>query len=159
MNETKSCPFEKMCPFRNFNGPELSFLLLRLFLGVLFFFAGLGKFMGENGFSFSAYYQKMGGMMKNFAENTFLPEFLLFPYTHVLGYIEIVLGLSILLGLRLKSSLCLYGIILISLGFGLLITKDHDGVAKIAIYLALVAACLNLMPHARLELWKDHCGK
>src|SRR6266436_1700865 len=69
---------------------EIAYALLRLTLGIVFLFAGIGKFRGGLG-NFA------GGMLQQFSGK--LPAVLVEPFAYTLPFAETTLGALILLGL------------------------------------------------------------
>ncbi len=102
------------------NHRELAYSLLRATLGVIFLFAGIGKFMGGFG-SF------VGGMNQQFSGK--LPAALVLPFAYVLPFAEVTLGLLILLGLFTTLALALTGLLFIALTFGTVMLGDFPTVA------------------------------
>lgn len=109
--------------------------LLRLALGVLFFFAAIGKFTGPGPAGFARY------ILQDF-EGTFLPQFLVLPYAYTLPYIELLLGVVLILGIFTRISLTLAGLLLISLAFGKMLQQDHVTVANNLNYVFMAAIAL-----------------
>jgi len=112
--------------------------LLRLSLGVLFFFAGLGKFLREGG---------AVGFGENLVESfsdTYLPRFLLIPFSYGLPYIEVVLGALLILGIRTREVLAVTGLLLINLAFGQILKHEYGTVANNFNYVLIAAAGLWL---------------
>lgn len=109
-------------------------LLMRLSLGVLFLFAALGKFMAPGGIGGVA--QKM---QETFA-STWLPSFLVVPYVHVLPFVELAVGILLLLGLCTRWAFLLSGLLLISLAFGMMVQQQHAVVANNLTYVLMAAA-------------------
>jgi len=79
---------------------ELAYALLRLTLGIVFLFAGIGKFRGGLG-SFA------GGMLQQFSGK--LPAVLVEPFAYTLPIAETTLGALILLGLSPQRRLLCQG--------------------------------------------------
>ena len=115
------------------NAEAVAALLLRWALGMLFFFAGLGKFLSQGGASGAARW-----IVSEF-DGTFLPTFLLAPYAFLLPYIEVVLGAVLILGLATRATLFLAGLLLISLAFGKVLLGDFDTVANNLNYVLIAA--------------------
>lgn len=72
------------------NPREVAYALLRVTVGVMFLFFGIGKFVGGVG-NFAA------GMAQHFAGK--LPSALVLPFSYALPFAEVTLGALILLGL------------------------------------------------------------
>lgn len=120
-------------------------LLLRLMLGVLLFYAGLGKFLGGYG-NFTNY------MITEFTTKTWLPALLLYPFTYTLPFVEIVLGLLILVGLFARPALLLSGLLFITLMFGKMLVQDSSTVSALANYCLITAATYVLTVGDRYSL-------
>jgi thiosulfate dehydrogenase (quinone) large subunit len=120
-------------------------LLLRLMLGVLFFFAGLNKFVA----GYSASVEGIIGAMK---ENSWLPEFMLIPYTYPLPFIEVILGFVLIIGFRTRLALFVAGLLLISLAFGKILTGEHVTVANNANYVFMAAVAWFFSRHDLFSL-------
>lgn len=127
-------------------------LALRLFLSLLFITASLGKFSSEGILSFSNYYHSTIPNLIGSFDNTLLPRFLVAPYVYAIAYVEMILGILLLLGVKTKYALALIAATLVSLAFGRMCQGEHQGVASIAIYLLVNAAALYFVRHNKLEL-------
>lgn len=79
------------------NHREAAYALLRVTLGVVFLFYGVGKFMGGIG-NFAS------GMEQHFAGK--LPSALVLPFAYALPFMEVIFGALILLGLFNSLSCC-----------------------------------------------------
>jgi len=124
---------------------DWAFLLLQLFLGMRFLTAGLGKFNGPKGLSFSQFYaQVMPALMQPFLERPFPPIWSVKLFVGGLPYAEILLGAGILVAGRNRVPLVLAGFLYISLAFGQMLIGGHSTVADIGIHLGLVVAALIL---------------
>ena len=102
------------------NHRVIAYALLRITVGVMFLFFGVGKFLGGVG-SFA------GGMAGHFAGK--LPPALVLPFSYVLPFAEVTLGALILLGLFNVLALGLSGLLLIALTFGTVMLGDAPTVA------------------------------
>ncbi len=129
-----------------------AFLTLRLFLGLRFLTAGFGKFKGEDGSGFGNYYDGFVANQLQTFSNTVLPDFLAFLFIHSLGYLEIILGVLLLLGVKTKYVLALFGLTFVALAFGLMLLSNSDGVTNIGIHILITAAALYFVRHNKLEL-------
>ena len=156
-----------------------AFLLLRLWLGLRAIATGVEKFAGKvseqkplldefgqpdiNGtmvavehkvYAFKYYQGIPAALQSKFAAEPLLPAFLLKPYGALLGYVLIVTGVMLVLGLATRTSLFIQGLIYISLTFGLILIKEDGGISWLAIHMLLVVAALRLAKHNRFTLTK-----
>jgi thiosulfate dehydrogenase [quinone] large subunit len=119
--------------------------LLRLPLGVIFFFAGLGKFIGGYG-GFTT------DMMKQMSENTWLPELLLYPFVYALPFVEVVVGAFLLVGFLTRPTLFVTALLLTALTFGMALLQNHQTVAQNANYVFMAAVAFFFSRHNLLSL-------
>jgi thiosulfate dehydrogenase (quinone) large subunit len=103
-----------------FNHRDAAYALLRVTVGVMFLFFGIGKFLGGVG-NFA------GGMTQHFAGK--LPAALVTPFAYALPFAEVTLGALILLGLFSPLALSLSGLLLVALTFGTVMLGDAPTVA------------------------------
>ena len=132
-----------------------AFLLLRLFLGIRTLMAGIEKFESGGIYSFANYYKNMGHMADGITSASFLPLWMTRLYAHSLGYLLIVIGAAIILGIKTRVSLVLMGLVYLGLAFGLMAVQESQGTAWLATYIALTAGALLLVRHDRFRLWGD----
>lgn len=102
------------------NHREAAYALLRVTLGVIFLFYGVGKFMGGVG-NFAA------GMGQRFDGK--LPGALVLPFAYALPFMEVTFGALILAGLFIGTALVLSGLLLLALTFGTVMLGDAPTVA------------------------------
>lgn len=102
------------------NHREAAYALLRVTLGIIFLFYGIGKFMGGVG-NFAT------GMEQHFAGK--LPSVLVLPFAYALPFMEVLFGTLILLGLFNSIALVLSGLLLVALTFGTVMLGDAPTVA------------------------------
>ncbi len=102
------------------NHRETAYALLRITMGVIFLFYGIGKFMG--GIS-----NFVGGMNQHFSGK--LPAFMVMPFAYALPFGEVIAGLLILFGLFTRAGLVLSGLLLFGLTFGTVMLGDAPTVA------------------------------
>lgn len=110
--------------------------ILRLAIGVLFFTAGLNKFMADGGAS-----SVSSGIIKGF-QDVWLPQFLVAPYAYVLPYVEFVLGLALILGIFSRYAAMLSALLFLSLAFGKMVTQEWSVVSNNLFYVFL--ACVTV---------------
>lgn len=132
-----------------------AFLLLRLFLALRALMAGVEKFELGGTYSFENYYKSMGRMATGITGASFLPLWSTKIFAHSLGYILIVLGVALLLGLKTRISLFAMGLVYIGLSFGLMAVQESEGVAWLGMHLLIVAGALLLVRHNRFAVWPD----
>jgi thiosulfate dehydrogenase (quinone) large subunit len=99
---------------------EAAYALLRVTLGVIFLFFGIGKFMGGIA-SFA------DGMNQRFAGK--LPSALVLAFGYTLPFAEVLIGALLLLGLFTRIALVLSGLLLVALTFGTVMLGDAPTVA------------------------------
>lgn len=99
---------------------EIAYALLRLTLGIVFLFAGIGKFMGGLGHFVGTMNQQFSGK---------LPAAMVMPFAYVLPFGEVTFGALIVLGLFTRLGLTLSGLLLIGLTFGTVMLADFPTVA------------------------------
>lgn len=125
---------------------------LRLFLGLRFLLAGLSKFKGAEGYGFGNYYDGfVPWITGTFAEKTNLWGFLVSPYAYTIAYVEIILGVLLLLGVKTKYVLALFGLTLVSLAFGQMLLGNGTTINEIGILLLMNAAALYFVRHNKFE--------
>jgi thiosulfate dehydrogenase [quinone] large subunit len=137
-------PVEDSMKFRE-NDICFAFLLLRLMLGIVFFFAGLMKILDYS--TIIEYFQS------SFAE-TWLPGFMVTIFAYTVPFAEAILGILLFFGLLTRPALYLSGLLLVLLNFGLIIRGDGD-IAKANIpYLVIIALDIILLNYNKYSL--DH---
>src|SRR3954466_13028524 len=73
-----------------------AFLLLRLFLGLRTFLAGLEKFEANKGYSMENYSANMSRMAKGISDFSFIPVWAANLFAQPLGFLLLILGVAIL---------------------------------------------------------------
>ena len=119
--------------------------LLRLPIGVLFLFAGLNKFLGGYG-------NFVSWIIQDMSEKTWLPKVLLYPYAYVLPFIEVVVGVLLIIGLLTRPALIATALLSTSLLFGKVLAQDHATVANIANYVLITAIAYYFSRQNRFSL-------
>lgn len=131
MKETCAC----------FDGRSAALALARWGLGLLFLVGGISKLFHLSGFV-------TGYLAPAFAQ-TFLPAGLVAAYGYALPFVEVLLGVALVLGLCRNMALLIAGLTLISLAFGQMLLQKFDVVAQILFYLFLTATILFLGDYDR----------
>lgn len=134
----------------------VAFLLLRLFLALRALLAGIEKFESGGVYSLANYAKNMERMATGITGASFLPLWATRPFAFSIGYILLVLGAALLLGLKTRISLTLMGLVYVGLSFGLMAVQENEGVAWLAGYVLMTAVALVLSRYDRIALWPDH---
>jgi thiosulfate dehydrogenase [quinone] large subunit len=108
---------------------ECAYALLRATLGLVFLFAGIGKFMMGIG-TFAS------GLQETFAGK--LPTALIMPFGYALPVLEVVAGLLLVSGLFNYFGSVLAGLMMMALIFGKLIEGDAPTVGHNLLYSVIV---------------------
>jgi thiosulfate dehydrogenase [quinone] large subunit len=161
-------------------GTILAIILLRLWLGMRAIQSGVEKFAGtgytdqavnidgvsnsyglteavaSKTYALSNYNGVPAALSEKFSKEPFIPTWFLSIYDSVLGPLLIIVGLCILLGLALRTSLFVMGLIYTSLTFGLILIKQDAGVAWLGTHLLLVVLALQLANHNRFSITKKY---
>ena len=132
-----------------------AFLLLRLFLGLRTLLAGIEKFEAGGKYSFENYYNNMNRMASGITGASFMPLWMTKNFALSLGYLLIIFGTALLLGLKTRCTLILTGLLYVGLSFGLMAVQESEGVAWLAIHIGLFAGALVLVRHNRFAIWAD----
>ncbi len=102
------------------NHRQTAYGLLRVTMGVIFLFYGVGKFIG-------GLTNFVGGMNQHFAGK--LPAAMVMPFAYLLPFGEVICGLLIAFGLFTRTGLVIAGLLLIGLTFGTVMLGDAPTVA------------------------------
>jgi hypothetical protein len=132
----------------------IRFLLLRLFFSTFWLLQAFGKMFDQE--SRTLYWENLAIWSRHttewFVKQTILPAWFVAPYTRVLPYCEIAIGLAILAGLETRRTLIASALLLISLDAGLLLQLKHGEVALNTIYLLAILKALSLQRFNRWTL-------
>ena len=112
-----------------------SALLLRLVPGILYFFAGIGKFMMGIG-NFASF------LIEGF-KATFLPAGLVSGFGYALPFLEVILGAGFLLGYKRKYVYPLGGVLMLLLIFGSWVQQDYDTATRNVIFLFAIIGAMR----------------
>ena len=103
-----------------------------------------------------SHYQAMPDTLRDrFANEPLLPTLLTTPFYLLLGYVLIVLGLAVLLGIRTREALLGMGILYAALTVGLILIGQEQGVAWLGVHVLLVVAALVLLPFNRWSVTRS----
>lgn len=112
----------------------ITFVLLRLGIALSMFGHGLVRMPKLEKFS--------GWMVGNF-EKSFLPEWMVVPFSYVLPIAELVVGILLLLGLFTRISLIAGAIVMLTLIFGTTLIESWDSLPSQLIHLAYCALLIG----------------
>ena len=125
------------------------FLILRAFFASFWLLQFYGKMHdGKTGTtSFENLSSWSAKLTQSFVDTTPLPAFMVTPYTRGAPFVELTLGLLILVGFQTRWALLGAAAFLVSLDLGLMLQADHDTVKSNTIIL------LALLWAAQWERW------
>lgn len=126
---------------------DFAHVLLRLWVGMRLFMAGLDKFRWGNGptvsFGLDNYSKKTGPLAKLMADNSFMPQWACDAFAASIGYILIPVGIWVAIGICTEFGLLAAGLVFLSLGLGLAaLPDDTEVVSNIGLSILIVAAAL-----------------
>ncbi|WP_316830640.1 DoxX family protein [Pedobacter aquatilis] len=116
---------------------NLAYLLSRLAIGLSFFGHGLVRLPKLAGFS---------NWMTGQFSKSFLPDFLVLPFSYLLPILEFVSGLMIILGLFTKQGLLLAGGVSLVLIFGTTMIENWEALPSQLIHVAFLSILLAYLP-------------
>ena len=122
---------------------EIAYALLRVTLGVMFLFFGIGKFTAGIG-NFAA------SMQQSFAGK--LPSILLVSFTYLLPFAEVAIGLLLLLGLLNVVGLTLAALLMVALVLGVVLQGQAPTVANNMLYAVVIFILLWFADYNRFSL-------
>jgi thiosulfate dehydrogenase [quinone] large subunit len=126
------------------NRREIAYALLRVTVGVMFLFFGIGKLLrGVEKFA--------AGMQGRFAESP-LPEGLVTPFAYVLPFAEVAIGSLLVLGLFNVVALVLAALLVLGLTFGVVMQPDPPTVAHNVNYALVIFVLLWLAEYNAYSL-------
>lgn len=126
----------------------ISFLFLRLTIGVSFFGHGLVRLP-----KLAAFSNWMVGSFKK----SILPDALVIPFSYTLPVAEFTVGLLLVGGLFTQYALVAGGILMLLLLFGTTMIENWDAIPSQIIHLALLALLLHFLDANTFAL--DHLHK
>ncbi|MSU49473.1 MAG: hypothetical protein EXS37_10370 [Opitutus sp.] len=132
-----------------------AFLILRLFLGLRTLMAGVEKFEANKSFSLDNYTENMTRMATGISNYSLIPLWAAKSFALSLGFLLVIIGASILLGIKSRISVFAGGLLYVGLGFGLMAVQEGEGVAWIGMQVLMFAVALVLVRHNRFALWAD----
>ena len=124
------------CCLNTLSGPQKAEWLLRWGMGLFLLMAGLGKFaMGLSMFA-----AKMGGGF----EETFLPMAFITGFFYLIPFIEVILGLMLLVSWKRECALWMSGVLFLVFVFGHKLMGDMGSIPNLFIYIMVIAGALSL---------------
>jgi len=119
-------------------------LILRVTIVSLLLPAGVAKFMGG-----------LDGVVESFQatfKETWLPMFLVTLHARAVPFVEIVLPVWLLVGIRLRLAWVVTSFFMVSLAFGMLVAKQYGIAANNYLYVLICCAGLYFSQFDRLSL-------
>ena len=132
-----------------------AFLILRLFLGLRTLMAGLEKFEANKTYSTANYSENMTRMATGISNNSTIPLWAAKAFALPLGYALTILGVALLLGIKLRTTLFISGLVYVGLSFGLMAVQEGEGVAWLAVQVLMFSVALVFVRHNRFAVWGD----
>lgn len=131
--------------------------ILRLWVGLRLFMAGIDKFREKGGtnFSFEFLNKNLEPIKKLMAENTpnfLLPDDIIAPYFYALSFGLVIVGVTVILGIATRFSLLLGGLLFVSLSFGIMALPDDKDAVWLGIQVAIAAFALITASHNQLSV-------
>ncbi len=120
-------------------------LLIRFGMGGIFLIYGINKMMAYPGI--------VDRLTGGFAD-TWLPSFAVVPLGYIIPIAELVLGITLVLGIKYRESLVATGLLMIVLTVGMAIQGNSETVARNLVYLLVCAYGVTLAQHDRFSLVK-----
>ncbi len=105
-------------------------------------------------YGFSHYQAIPDSLKDKFAGEPLLLSIFTVPFYLTLGYILIILGVLLLIGVRTRETLLAMGLLYCVLTVGLILIGQEGGVAWLGIHVIMVAGALVLAPFNRLTITK-----
>jgi uncharacterized membrane protein YphA (DoxX/SURF4 family) len=129
-------------------------LILRLWVGLRLFMAGLDKMREKGGDGFGLQYiaKSMAPIVDTISKNTMLPAFAIKPYALVLPWALLISGLLCVLGICTRWALLIGGLTFVSLAVGLMALPDDDQAVYRGIEVALTAFALVTAAHNQFSV-------
>lgn len=103
-------------------------------------------------YSLTNYTGVPSSLKDKFNTEPLLPHATTTPFYALLGWLLIVSGVMLLIGLGTRISLFLQGLLYIALTIGLILIKQDDGIAWLGIHVALVSFAFVLARYNRFTL-------
>jgi thiosulfate dehydrogenase (quinone) large subunit len=122
----------------------IAFTLLRVTLGVLILFSGVGKIVGGPG--------EFATELAERYEETWLPAGLVLFVGHLLPFVEVGLGVPLVLGLFTLPALMGTGVLMLLFTFGTTVVEDHEATGRNAVYALITFVLIWLSGHDRFGL-------
>ncbi len=117
--------------------------VLRWALGILFIFASLGKFYYQGKWSFeNAKWFVTGYLLEDKFRESFLPKWLIALYGYALPYVEMIIGILLLIGVARNKVIFCAALLLLTLFAGAIQMKDWNVVYENLFYLFICSLLL-----------------
>jgi uncharacterized membrane protein YphA (DoxX/SURF4 family) len=121
-------------------------LILRLAAFSLFFANAVGKFIGGPA-GLASYFEHL-------FHSSWLPSALVNSTAYSTPYVETLIALWLLMGLRLRLAWVCASLYMIALAFGMVVAQQYDMAAHNYVYVAIFSAGLYFSPRDRWHIGK-----
>lgn len=121
--------------------------LLRIGLGVLMLVAAVGKFTLPEGATFLHVRPEFYQSLEKMFGNSWLPEIVWRPFGHSIPWVELTLGILLILGIARFWAGIVGALYMLGLAFGMMVTQQHTTVASNYMYFGMFAAYVILSRH------------
>ena len=138
-------------------GSQAALLILRLWIGLRLFFAGIEKFRGKSDtgeieLTFAHFKSKMAIISEGVSANSMLPKWMCDAYAYPLPFLLTIVGIACLVGIFTRLSLLLAGLLFLSLAFGVMVLPDDTQSLYLGLHVAICAFALCISKHHWLSL-------
>lgn len=123
---------------KNWTNNQLAFVIARITIGINFLIHGVVRIPKLQAFA--------EGMTKGF-EQTYLPEFLVMPFATALPFLELVLGLFLLIGFKMRLTAAVSALLIAVLVFGAAMKEDWPLVGSLTIYTIFFFLLIKNLEH------------
>lgn len=150
---------DKSCSSHSCPRLDLAFanLTLRLWVALRFVMAGVDKFRAGDGanatFNMGNFQTKADQIAKLMTDNSIVPPAFIGPFAHSIGYVLLVVGVWVAIGILSEFSLFAAGLTFLSLGFGLAsLPDDMELTANIGVGIIITGLALMTNKYGFLSL-------
>ncbi|WP_432412574.1 MauE/DoxX family redox-associated membrane protein [Rasiella sp. SM2506] len=123
---------------KKLNNHQWAFFVARITIGINLLLHGLVRIPKLSKFA--------EGLTKEFSE-TYLPQVFVSPFAHVLPFIELLLGILLVLGWKTKFATIASALLITVLLFGMSMQEDWGGVGNLMVYAIFFFLLIKNLEH------------